>query len=263
MRRFPRADIAPRVAEMLSLVRLDGLGARRPHELSGGQQQRVAIARALAFGPDLLLLDEPLSALDKALREDMQLEFRRIQQDLGVTAINVTHDQREALVMSDRIVVMDAGQVEQADTPQGVYHAPQTRFVATFLGVTTLFPARVAEAGERRLAVEADGTRLAARGSAPHGAWVDCAVRAEHVTVGPRDAPPSGENRLDGTVVRVVFEGDRTTLAVAVPALGGAELLAFVRDTAPHLRPGAEVTAAFSGEDLFAFPTTTTTRDEP
>ena len=124
MRGFDRAAIPDRVADYLRLVRLEGYGERRPHELSGGQQQRVAIARALSFAPDLLLLDEPLSALDKKLREEMQLEFRRIQQELGVTTINVTHDQREALVMSDRIVVMEDGCIQQADTPQEVYRGP-------------------------------------------------------------------------------------------------------------------------------------------
>jgi ABC-type nitrate/sulfonate/bicarbonate transport system ATPase subunit len=126
MRRFDPSDIPGRVTRYLDLVQLGGYGARRPHELSGGQQQRVAIARALSFGPDLLLLDEPLSALDKKLREEMQLEFRRIQQELGVTTINVTHDQREALVMSDRIVVMQGGRVAAGRDARGsLPRAPQ------------------------------------------------------------------------------------------------------------------------------------------
>ena len=124
-------------------MRLPGLGARRIHELSGGQQQRVAIARALVFEPDLLLLDEPLAALDRKLREDMQLEFRRIQQELGVTTINVTHDQREALVMSDRVIVMDHGRIQQDAIPTETYGEPANRFVAGFIGVTNFLRAEL------------------------------------------------------------------------------------------------------------------------
>jgi putative spermidine/putrescine transport system ATP-binding protein len=245
---------------MLSLVRLDGLGKRRPHELSGGQQQRVAIARALAFEPDLLLLDEPLSALDRKLREEMQLEFRRIQQDLGVTTINVTHDQREALVMSDRIVVMEDGVVQQADTPEAVYHAPRNRFVATFLGVTSLFPARVVAADGAALTVEAGGVRLSARGTgeAAAGATVDCAIRAEHVAVVRDGAGQGADNRVEGTVEQVVFEGDRIVYLARVPALGDATITAFDSDPVPRGRAaeGEAVTLAFAARHLFAFPTT-------
>ena len=259
-RGHPKAKIAPRVAEMLALTRLEGLGARRPHELSGGQQQRVAIARALAFGPDLLLLDEPLSALDKKLREDMQLEFRRIQQDLGVTTINVTHDQREALVMSDRIVVMSDGRIEQNDTPQAVYHAPQTRFVATFLGVTSILPGKVTgEAATGHLTVRIGEAELVARGTLPPGAAVDCAIRAEDVTIGPAGgAPPRpGDNTLPATVADIVFEGDRTVIAAAVPALGGATLHAFAPAAAAGLARGAPITVGLSADHLFAFPAKT------
>jgi putative spermidine/putrescine transport system ATP-binding protein len=266
MRRFPPAEIPDRVAQYLKLVRLDGLGRRRPHELSGGQQQRVAIARALSFSPDLLLLDEPLSALDKKLREEMQLEFRRIQQDLGVTTINVTHDQREALVMSDRIVVMDDGVVQQADTPQGVYRAPRNRFVATFLGVTSLFPATVVEADGTSLTVEAAGTRLAARGTGEalaSGAAVDCALRAEHVAIVEPGADEGADNTLAGTVEQAVFEGDRMVYIARVPALGEATLTVF--DNAPAAHPrhaeGETITLAFAARDLFAFPRSTDNKE--
>ena len=136
MRRFDARTIHERVERYLELVRLGGLGDRRIHELSGGQQQRVAIARALVFEPDLLLLDEPLASLDRKLREEMQLEFRRIQRELGVTTINVTHDQREALIMSDEIIVMDKGRVQQMGRPAVTYRAPANPFVAGFIGVT-------------------------------------------------------------------------------------------------------------------------------
>ncbi len=137
MRRFDPRTIPARVERYLDLVRLGGFGGRRIHELSGGQQQRVAIARALVFEPELLLLDEPLAALDRKLREEMQLEFRRIQKELGVTTINVTHDQREALVVSDDIIVMDGGEIQQHAQPVTMYREPANPFVAGFIGVST------------------------------------------------------------------------------------------------------------------------------
>src|SRR5690606_18729550 len=130
-------EIPGRVAQYLDLVRLGGLSKRRINELSGGQQQRVAIARALVFEPELLLLDEPLAALDRKLREEMQLEFRRIQKELGVTTINVTHDQREALVVSDEIIVMDQGEIQQHAAPVEMYRRPANPFVAHFIGVSS------------------------------------------------------------------------------------------------------------------------------
>ncbi|WMS43713.1 ABC transporter ATP-binding protein [Acuticoccus sp. MNP-M23] len=255
-RGHPKAEIGPRVAEMLDLVRLPGLGDRRPHELSGGQQQRIAIARALSFRPDLLLLDEPLSALDKKLREDMQLEFRRIQQDLGVTTINVTHDQREALVMSDKIVVMNEGRIQQTDTPHTLYHAPKTRFVATFLGVTSMLPGKVEKADGESLCVRIGETTLLARGAADAGAEVDCAVRAEHVTIVAGDGPLGLDNELHGRVAQVVFEGERTALIVDVSALGGPSVQAFDLDPASHapFSVGDPVTVGFDKAHLFAFP---------
>ncbi len=252
-----KAGIAARVEEMLALVRLDGLGERRPHELSGGQQQRVAIARALAFGPDLLLLDEPLSALDRHLREGMQLEFRRIQQDLGVTTINVTHDQREALVMSDQIVVMNHGRIEQASDPHTLYREPQTRFVASFLGVTSLFAAEVAAADGDRLTLRVGGETLRGRGLAAPGDAVDCAIRAEHVTVAPAGTPPrEGGNTLPGICERVIFEGDRSAVIVRLPALGDRPVSAFA-PAAAGLSAGAPVAVHLDPDTLFAFRATT------
>ena len=170
MRGFPRAEITPRVERYLSLVQLAGLGQRRIHELSGGQQQRVAIARALVFEPDLLLLDEPLAALDRKLREDMQLEFRRIQKELGVTTINVTHDQREALVMSDRLIVMEGGRIRQEASPAEIYAAPANPFVAGFVGITNFLPGRLLalDGDKARIQVGARELRGLCRTSAPN-----------------------------------------------------------------------------------------------
>jgi putative spermidine/putrescine transport system ATP-binding protein len=149
MRKVKRADGIAKAREMLELVGLKGFEHRHPKEMSGGQQQRVALARALVFEPDLLLLDEPLGALDKNLRESMQIEIKRIQKTLGVTTIFVTHDQTEAMSMSDRIVVFSNGQIEQAGAPLEIYHKPQTRFVADFIGESNLIPAVVTDPATR------------------------------------------------------------------------------------------------------------------
>jgi len=257
MRGFDRAAIPDRVADYLRLVRLEGYGERRPHELSGGQQQRVAIARALSFAPDLLLLDEPLSALDKKLREEMQLEFRRIQQELGVTTINVTHDQREALVMSDRIVVMEDGCIQQADTPQEVYRGPSNRFVASFIGLTAMFPARVVAADGAAARVAAGDVELAVRttGALEAGMPVDCAIRAEQVRL-LDDGAAEYDTVLEGLIAQRIFEGDRMVYQVRVPALADAILFVFDHDPVHHTEhpPESRVRLGWNARDLFAFP---------
>ncbi|MEM6665548.1 MAG: ABC transporter ATP-binding protein [Pseudomonadota bacterium] len=256
MRRFNPSDIPERVERYLSLVRLDGLGARRPHELSGGQQQRVAIARALSFSPDLLLLDEPLSALDKKLREDMQLEFRRIQQELGVTTINVTHDQREALVMSDRIVVMQDGLIQQADTPAAIYRTPATPFVARFLGMTSTFEGRVVETSGEMIRIAKGSAMLSAQGATglSAGAPVECALRAEQIRIVADGV--TFDNTVDGTVTQRIFEGDRIVYAVTVPALENVTLFVFDHDPAVHAEHDVSgpVTLGWNSRDLLAFP---------
>ncbi len=258
MRRFAPRVIPGLVKQYLELVQLGGLGDRRPHELSGGQQQRVAIARALVFSPDLLLLDEPLSALDRKLREEMQLEFRRIQRELAVTTINVTHDQREALVMSDQIVVMDQGVIQQAATPQALYRQPANRFVAHFLGVTTLLDGRVVRVGDDGdVAVQVGDTVLQARGvgqALVTGAPVDCAIRAERIGMAAH-GQPGLDNTVDGVVLQRIFEGDRVVYVVRVPALGDAVLSLFDRDADVHetTTEGQSVRLAWQARDLMVF----------
>ena len=253
MRGFPKASIPERVERTLRLVRLDGFGDRRPHELSGGQQQRVAIARALSYEPDLLLLDEPLSALDRKLREEMQLEFRRIQRELGVTTINVTHDQREALVMSDRILVMDRGRVQQAGPPEAIYRRPSNRFVATFIGLTSTFRAQVERVEGDRALLRAGEVRLAARAAGLRpGDAADCAIRAERVRF-VRTGDPEPETVLEGEVAERIFEGDRVVIEIRAPALGGAPVYAFApadraEDIDIRLRFG------WDAADLLVFP---------
>lgn len=252
-RGFPRSEIAGRVERYLALVQLRGFERRRIHELSGGQQQRVAIARALVFEPDLLLLDEPLAALDRRLREDMQLEFRRIQKELGVTTINVTHDQREALVMSDRVVVMDQGRIQQDARPEAVYRAPANRFVAGFLGITNFSPGTVEQMGDGKALVRVGDTVFAGvPGTAlAVGDHVDVAIRAERLRVAPADG--SG---AEATVEAVIFEGDRLVYELRVEGVDGGPLIAFDTDAGNYGRhgPGDTVRLAWAADDVLLFP---------
>ena len=255
MRGFPRAEIGQRVERYLRLVRLEGLGERRPHELSGGQQQRVAIARALVFEPDLLLLDEPLAALDKKLREDMQLEFRRIQQELGVTTINVTHDQREALVMSDQVLVMEQGRLQQAGTPEETYARPANRFVAGFIGLTNFLPAVLLGAEPAATRLRIGELELAVPGTAPPrpAGPVEVALRAERIRLLAPGA--TAEISVAGTIAAAIYEGDRIVYEVAVPTLGGATLKLYDLDPLGHgrRRPGEAVRLGWLARDLLLF----------
>jgi putative spermidine/putrescine transport system ATP-binding protein len=200
----PRAEIDARVAEMLGIIRLPDLGARYPFQLSGGQQQRVALARALAVRPKVLLLDEPLSALDAKIRVSLRQEIRAIQRKLGITTIFVTHDQEEALSMSDRIVVMNAGVAEQVGAPFDIYNRPSTRFVAGFVGTLNMLEAEVLDAAAGRVAIA--GQELALRRPLPTaaGARVGLALRPESVTLGAR---PGQDATLRGAVAEVNFLG--------------------------------------------------------
>jgi spermidine/putrescine transport system ATP-binding protein len=210
MQRRPRSEITARVAEMLALVRLDGLGGRKPSQLSGGQQQRVALARALASSPRVLLLDEPLSALDLKLRTEMQLELKRLQAALGITFIFVTHDQNEALTMSDRIAVMRGGRILQIGSPEDIYERPATRFVADFIGETNLIDAE--PLGKRRFRLPS-GDVLTACDDAPGRIL---AIRPERAWLAD---PGQG---VAGVVEQVVYLGTDTTYHVALA--GGVRL---------------------------------------
>ena len=220
-RRFDRREIPDLVAQYLKLVRLDGFQQRRTGELSGGQRQRVAIARALVYRPDLLLLDEPLAALDKKLREEIQFELRRIQSELGVTTINVTHDQREALVMSDEIVVLDGGRIQQAGPPPAIYRTPANRFVAGFIGQTNVIPGDGAE-----YALRAEKICIAR-------------TRRELGTIGICVA---------GTVLTVAYEGDRVLYEVGVAEWDGAVLRVICSDGPDAITAGEEIVLGWSGD---------------
>jgi putative spermidine/putrescine transport system ATP-binding protein len=203
------------VAELVALTNLGGLERRYANQLSGGQQQRVALARALARRPEMLLLDEPLSALDAKIRLRLRAEIRKIQQELGVTTLYVTHDQEEALSIADRLAVMRGGRIEQLGRPEEVYGRPRTGFVADFIGVSNLVPCRVVSAKEGL--VDWQGRRLRAilEGVAD-GAEVTLAVRPEKLAVLAAAVPPNGRNRLDGVVDVVTFLGANVRLEVSV-----------------------------------------------
>jgi putative spermidine/putrescine transport system ATP-binding protein len=213
VRKVPAAEQTRRVAEALDLVQLGALGQRKPHELSGGQRQRVAMARAIVTKPRVLLLDEPLSALDKSLRVDMQIELKRIQREVGITTIFVTHDQEEALTLSDRVAVMEDGQVIQVDTPAGLYDRPRNRRVAGFVGTMNFFDASVL----------ADGIEIAGLGrhalttrdrNFPDGAPVLVAIRPEGLSL--HDAAPAA-TAVAGRLQARQYLGGRQVLHVAVP----------------------------------------------
>jgi spermidine/putrescine transport system ATP-binding protein len=218
-RKATKADKRRQVAEMLELVQLTGFERRKPGELSGGQQQRVALARALVLRPRVLLLDEPLGALDARLRKDLQVELKALQSDVGVTFIFVTHDQEEALTMSDRIAVMNSGHVEQAGPPQAVYEEPETLFVADFLGVSNLIAADAdGQDGQSCRLRIAERTLRAEQGATNARGEVRAMIRPERVGVEP--AGGDGENRIPGLVEHAVFLGSFRELRVRM--LGGS-----------------------------------------
>ena len=247
-RRRPRAGIAPRVAELLALVQLSHLAQHPVAQLSGGQQQRVAIARAVAPGPDLLLLDEPLSALDRKLRETMQVELRALLRQLGMTAVFVTHDQEEALALSDRIAVMNAGRIEQLATPETIYARPATPFVLDFVGQATVLHGRVTEARDGTVLVQTAHGVVQAPGHIMPGVPASVAVRPERIRVG---APEPGWTGIALPVADRTFLGRSCLLhgAVALPDRAVVELPADAAVT-----PGAAIPIAWRVPDGMLFP---------
>jgi spermidine/putrescine ABC transporter ATP-binding subunit len=219
-RRIPRAEIERRVGDALGLVRLDRDGRQRPGQLSGGMQQRVALARALVYQPRVLLLDEPLAALDKKLREEMRDELRAIQRSVGITTIFVTHDQAEALGLADRIAVMNRGRIEQLGEPREVYERPATRFVADFIGASTVLRGRTVAAD--RVAIGAATLRVVGDRPWPAGATVELAIRPERVVL----AAGPGDNVLDARVEGLVYQGAQTEVTARLA--DGQRVLAFV-----------------------------------
>ena len=251
-----RDEIAARVAEILSLMKLTGLEGRKPRELSGGQQQRVALARALVIRPKVLLMDEPFSALDKNLRASMQFEVKEIQRRLGVTTIFVTHDQSEALSLSDRIAVMSDGRIRQIGTPQQIYQRPSDRFVASFIGEVAVLRARLETMRGEEAVVVAGACRNTVapeplRGLSP-GAAVDLFVRPEQL----RLVTDSGPAAAQGIVAAHVYQGDHIDVYVDAAAAATGRILVRVpgHEALGRAPVGARVGIATTGVSTVAFP---------
>lgn len=244
MKKRPKDEISIKVRESLEMVRLLDTIDRYPHQLSGGQQQRIALARALAVQPRVLLLDEPLSALDAEVRVALRGEIRRIQSNLGITTIYVTHDQEEALSISDRVVVMNKGLIEQTGTPEEIYRIPRTRFVATFIGTANQFPGVVSGVDS----VMSGSTKLLADGAKNFhsGDEVVMLVRPENIQIQTEDRPRNGWNILPGMVETITFYGAVTRLGVNI---NGQRVVADI--TAANFQPvslNQKIWLAFSTE---------------
>jgi putative spermidine/putrescine transport system ATP-binding protein len=242
----PRDQIRQRVGELIDLVQLEGRGDRFPWQLSGGQQQRVALARALAIEPQVLLLDEPLSALDAKIRVALRHQIRSIQRQLGITTVYVTHDQEEALSLSDRVVVMSDGRIEQIGTPAEIYNFPATHFVASFVGTLNLLNAGVVEASTGRLSVAGQEIRASqAVDAGRNGSGVTVAIRPEGIELGT----DGGSNRLTGTVEDVAFLGSIVRTRLRLDGEGTTLSLDTFNDPSLTTPPiDASVTVSFPPE---------------
>ena len=255
VRKRPKTEIDRRVGELLELIHLEGRGDRYPWQLSGGQQQRIALARALAIEPQVLLLDEPLSALDAKIRIVLRKEIRSIQRQLGITTVYVTHDQEEALSLSDRVVVMSEGRIEQIGTPSEIYNFPSTAFVASFVGTLNLVNAGVIDAGSGRLSIDGQEVRTSkAVTDAGSDGRVTLAVRPEGISLG--DGEP-GSNRLRGSMEDINFLGSIVRIRIRLSdGLDGQPPTVVALDTfnEPHLAlpaVGESVTISFPPEASF------------
>jgi putative spermidine/putrescine transport system ATP-binding protein len=247
-----KAEAAPRVAEALALVRMEAHGEKPVTALSGGQQQRVAVARALVVRPSLLLLDEPFSALDRKLRETMQVELKQLLREVGITAIFVTHDQEEALVVSDRVAVMNAGQIEQLTDPVTLYHAPASLYVLDFVGQSTKLSGKVIGSSAGMIEVQTAFGVLRAPASFMAGSSVAVGVRPEAMFLAPEADPAL--NTLQGRISDISFLGSRTQIHLDAPAEGEDRVILELSRLPAGVATGQEVSFGFRVADTMAFP---------
>ncbi|MBU2694382.1 ABC transporter ATP-binding protein [Pimelobacter sp. 30-1] len=260
LRRRGVKDVDRQVEEMLALVELEAQARKKPPQMSGGQQQRVALARALINRPEVLLLDEPLGALDLKLRRGMQIELKRIQTEVGLTFVHVTHDQEEAMTMADTIAVMNGGVIEQMGSPAELYENPRTTFVANFLGQTNLMPGSVASADGDVVRVDMHGTQVSIPAERAHtregNGWVG--IRPEKVLLAPEGEPidAPGNHMTGGVITDVSFVGVSTQYLVRMP--WGQELMAFEQNTGRRavLAHGTKVDVSWRPEFAFLLPST-------
>jgi spermidine/putrescine transport system ATP-binding protein len=253
-KRVPRPERETRVKDALAMVRMDAFAKRRPRELSGGQQQRVAVARAIVNKPAVLLLDEPLGALDLKLRKEMQVELKQLHRRLGMTFIYVTHDQEEALTMSDRIAVMNGGRIEQIDSPVEIYCRPRTRFVADFIGDTNLLTGTVAAGGDA-LSVGGRKVPIQKAENLPEGKEAHLSIRPEMVSVRVWNAGSvaAGRASLAGTVEATIFVGS-VWKTIVKTADGGRVTASEPPSSHGHMEPGAEVSVEWAVESAVVLP---------
>jgi ABC-type Fe3+/spermidine/putrescine transport system ATPase subunit len=249
MRGVGRKETQAAAERALALVRLSGFETRMPAALSGGQQQRVALARAIVYRPRVLLLDEPFGALDRKLREEMQIELRQLCRELSLTTVLVTHDQEEALVLADRIAVMRAGRIEQVASARAIYDRPATRFVADFIGASNFLPARITGKDGGRTIL--DGNSMTLESLAPHelpiGARALIAIRPEAITLAPGDAPPY-PNSVSGRVLSSVFKGQSLSVRLEHGAMGFEVVLPANLAATVDPKPGELWTARWPAE---------------
>jgi putative spermidine/putrescine transport system ATP-binding protein len=250
-RRIAPAERRRRIGEVLSMVRLEGYDQRFPRELSGGQQQRVALARALVIEPSVLLLDEPLANLDATLRDEMRFFIRDLQQRVGITSVYVTHDQSEAMVMSDRIVVMNAGEIDQFGAPREIYERPASARVAAFIGRSNTLGGAIAEAlGGESYRIATSSGAIGAEGPAglPSGTAVQVMIRPENIRIAEAGEENDGDNRIGGTVIASIYQGSANQLSVRL-ASGDAVTV----DVAGRrlIEPGAAIALRFSPRDAW------------
>lgn len=242
VRQLPASEIQRRVSEALDLVRLSGLGKRRPHQLSGGQQQRVALARAIVFKPDILLLDEPLAALDRKLREEVRSEIKALQRGLGITTIMVTHDQEEALSLSDRVVLLANGKVEQIGEPQEIYYRPRSRFAASFLGLANFLEGRL----EGDTVITDDGPLPCSASGTASGAHVCGLIRPEDINLDAKNGV------LRGTVREVVFLGE--VARYTIDTTNGRTFIANVAGSRMRFAEGSRTWLSWDAERVWLLP---------
>ncbi len=252
LKKWPREKIAARVDEILAMLKLDGLGARNVAQLSGGQRQRVALGRALAVDPSILLLDEPLSNLDARIREDVRHEIKALQKALGITAIHVTHDREEAMVMADRIVILDAGTIAQVGPPETLYNAPNSPFVAAFTGATNVVPLSASRQGDRLAIAEGSGNRAALLRKAPPSGFTQGPLvahfRSEAAELADGAHADMGALMLPGRIVQAAYPGGIWRYAVAV---GDSQ---YMVDDPDRRELGAKVAVRVPADALHLYP---------
>ena len=254
-KKVPREQISRHIESVLDLVHLEGMASRYPRQLSGGQQQRVALARALVLRPDVLLLDEPLGALDLKLRKEMQIELKSLQEKVGITFIYVTHDQEEALTMSDHIAVMENGRLVQVGTPEDIYNLPRTRFVAEFIGVSNLFSGQVTDHLQEGIQAETSGGLKIAVSTSDrrtNGESLTFSVRPEKISLMPETPENDGINRFQGKVVHKIFLGGSVSYEISLST--EEQITVDVKnerqsDRSISLSPGDPVTVSWHPDD--------------